>query len=91
MLARQEKWIMTRLLRKTHERLREFIRRQEQNYSRGTGKVIRGMQDGKVSLDAAIAELLRRDDEHRKRSAKVSKKRLAAKLAAIPAAVEQPE
>lgn len=75
MLARQERWIMVRLLRSTQAALRAFIAMQETNYCRGTGPVIRGITEGKVSLDAAITELLRRDEAHRERSKRASRKK----------------
>lgn len=75
MAAREERWIMTRLLRTTHEALRQFINLQETNYCRGIGEGLRGMSEGKVSIDAAILELLRRDEKHRERSKKSSRKK----------------
>lgn len=65
---------MVRLLRDTRQRLREWLVIQDTNFCRGRVEGLRGQEDGVVSLDAAIAELLRRDEAHRAR-ARRSKKR----------------
>jgi len=80
MAAREERWIMVRLLRSTQDQLRQWISMQETNYCRGIGKPIRGMANGKVSIDAAVTELLRRDESHRQRSKKSSKNRTFSKF-----------
>jgi hypothetical protein len=75
--ARQERWVMVRLLRETRERIKEWVSMQDTNFVRGTGKPLRGQEDGVVSVDAAIAELLRRDQAHRERARKAAKSRKA--------------
>jgi len=65
---------MVRLLRDTRAALREWLTIQDTNFCRGRGEGLRGQQDGHVSLDAAIAELLRRDAKHRERAAKSRRK-----------------
>lgn len=70
MSAREERWVMVRLLRETRQKLKDWLAIQDTNFCRGTGKVLRGQEDGKVSLDAAIAELLRRDEAHRARASR---------------------
>lgn len=75
MSAREERWVMVRLLRETRSKLKAWLSIQDTNFLRGTGKVLRGQEDGKVSLDAAVTELLRRDECHRARAARARKGR----------------
>lgn len=74
MNARQERWVMVRVLRETRAKLKEWLNIQDTNFCRGKGVPLRGQQDGIVSLDAAIAELLRRDEAHRQRARKGKRK-----------------
>lgn len=83
MSAREERWVMVRLLRETRQKLKEWLNIQDSNFCRGIGQRLRGQEDGVVSLDAAIGELLRRDEAHRQR-AKKGRKKLEVKIS-LPA------
>jgi hypothetical protein len=82
MSAREEKWIMTRMRRETHDQVRLWLKIQDDNYLNGGWPGIRGQARGIVSIDAAVCELLRRDRAHRQRAAKSALKRRMAKRAA---------
>jgi len=73
--ARQERWVMVRLLRETREALRQWVQMQDGNFLRGVGKPLRGQEDGQASVDAAVAELLRRDASHPDRANRANAKR----------------
>jgi len=67
-------WIMTRLRRETHAVLVQLAKHWQQRGD-GTSGRTHNPDGDRLSLDAVIAELLRRDQEHRRRSQEWSRRR----------------
>jgi hypothetical protein len=65
--SRQEKWIMCRLRRSTHRLLLDLERVWLEAYIRGAGGLAPDERDG-IGIDRLVAELIRRDADHRRRA-----------------------
>lgn len=82
MSAREENWIMVRLRRSAHAKLMKFRDRMERLYTRAELQ-ISGGEDGVISINALIEELLRRDEAAQERSRKARDKRVRKRLEAF--------
>lgn len=63
-------WIMIRVSRKTHSRLNKLRELQERLAIEGRPFALDTNRDGLLSLDATIAALIDRDNDHRNRAKK---------------------
>jgi len=83
MSARQEKWVMVRIHRTTHAALRQVGELWTRLYAAG-GIAPATDEQGGLSLDRIVAELLRRDQDHRTRARLQAAKRRRATPAGRP-------